>query len=265
MLVSGPRQYFRHCHQTTKHPKWWYRLVSGRRDCFVVWRNAEGGCFDNVNEARLGVRTNFARSGRGVIFTIEARYDHSGRLVPDLTSVEIVLVRFSIFDRDTDKDDMMRVETRCFSDLDNVDSGLSSCSKEMVEAARRGYLYNCRHTPQETSDWLQFFLNQRTKLEADRWTSNGSSFRAKMETFGNDWRGALAEVREAWQLNVFASVHGRNSELWDVPGSYPGANGQRLMKAVNSAQSDMRRWQELRRMVTDFVEPSDGLWDYTGD
>ncbi|MFA6131578.1 MAG: hypothetical protein WC702_00720 [Patescibacteria group bacterium] len=271
MLVGGARKYYRHGPpRTAKHPGWWYRLVSGERDCFAIWRDIDGQSFGNsAYESVAASRLDFARSGRGVIYAVEADYNDAGQLFAEADR-PIVLVRFSILDRDSKKDDMMRIETWRYADPDDAlnNDGIDQGWKEMVENAVRGFDNHCRHTPRETEAWLNFFLDQWPEIEADNKLfsfGDGRSFRERMESFGNNWRGALAAVRKAWQLRVFASVHDHNPELWDVPGNYPGTSGQRLMKAIDSMQGEMSRWQELMKMVRDFVEPADGLWNYCGD
>ncbi len=110
LLVEGQRQrYSRWSHRTRKHPKWWYRLSDGQFDCCAVWGRKDGTTLGNgfvVDDL-----TRFyaaARSARGAIYARRTNFDDNG--APNGYTTGLILVEFSILDKDPAKDDMLKVE-----------------------------------------------------------------------------------------------------------------------------------------------------------
>jgi hypothetical protein len=267
LLVEGRRQFFR-CHRhTTKHPKWWYRLADGDRDCFSVWSRCDGGEIRGAMVVDASTRMYAARSARGVIYAREMRFDNSGK--PSGFRTTLVRVEFSILDRDPARDDMLRVQVSdqvCFSDNPGKPEepslhGLDDVWTGLIDRARGGFERWCQPVPNPVESWRQLFIAQRDKAEADRRTYDGTSFGDRVK--GMDWQEALRLVQEPWQLQVVIGAH-CNSRFDESPGYYD-ANYNRVGKMLATHDCSPERRQELLKMVADYVEPCDNLWNYTGD
>jgi len=267
LLVDGKRQFFRHHHHTTKHPKWWFRISSGQRDCFAVWSRKDGVEIGGGMPVDDCTRILAARSGRGVIYACTTRFDNSGK--PCGFQTELVRVEFSILDRDDAKDDMLRLEVNGsvgWSD-DPESPGEPWLDKadriwvQLVEKAIAGFRKWCRPVPESVDQWRQSFLDQRARADTDSRTYDGSSFRDRIKPM--DWQEALRLVQEPWQLQVVVGAH-CNSHF-DESGGCFDANYNRVGRMLDQHECSSERKAELQQMIADFVEPSDGLWNYTGD
>lgn len=267
LLVEGKRQFYRSHRQTTKHPKWWYRIADGHRDCFTVWGRQDGGDLGGSADVDTGKRIVAARSGRGVIYACDTRFDNRG--APCGFRTELVRVEFSILDRQADKDDVMRVQVSpqlSWSDdpqkpQEPSVGGLDDVWVQLIERAHAGFERWCKPVPEEVNAWREFFIGQRARADADSRTYDGSSFRDRVKPM--DWQDALRLVQEPWQLQSVIGAHA-NSRFDESPGYYD-ANYNRVGRMLATHDCSEERRAELRQMIADFIEPADGLWNYTGD
>jgi|GEM_PF-7115055 len=179
VLGGGRRQFYRYVHQTTKHPKWWYRIASGSRDCFVVWRNDRGEEIVNGLHSKDRDRHLYiARSGRAVVYAKVRRFTNGG--LPDGYDVFAAMIKVGILDRDATRDPTIKVEARnCRISIPaseekeyeapfSYDKEIDPVWHEMVAEAMEGFNRFCQTVPAEVEAWRTFFLDQRAKLEADR-------------------------------------------------------------------------------------------------
>lgn len=256
LLVEGRRQYFRCQHHTTKHPKWWYKIAEGNKDCFAVWDRK-----DNSEPNGATTRIFAARSGRGVIYAREAEFDNSGK--PSGFRTELVRIEFSFFDSNPAKDDMLRVQLSrqtSWSSEPHISGDLDPVWIKLIERARSGFERWCKPIQPKVEEWRQFFIGQREKAEVDR--ASSASFSSRVEKM-KSWQEALRAVEEPWQLAIVASRHGRRSEFSsDGVYSIPYETVPEMIRRHDCSEE---RRAELMQMIKDYVEPSDNLWDYRGD
>lgn len=267
LLVEGRRQFYHHSRETTKHPKWWYRLSDGWKDCYAVWARRDGSEIADGMFVDGDRRVFVARSARGVLYSREMLFANSGE--PCGWRVELVRVELSILDRDPAKDDMLKVAVvnTTFSSeepakvpelsLDHLDE----VWRGLIGDAIDGFEEHCQPVSQKVEAWRQFFLDQREKAEADR-RRYSDSFAERVKAL--DWQEALWQVEEPWQLAAVVGAHARKSEFYDSPG-YSGATGTRVRNMLALQVCDDARREQLQKMVADYVEHGDSLWDYTGD
>jgi hypothetical protein len=255
-----------------------YRILEGRRDCYAVWTGFDGRSLQPIRKTGAGLageehpgqRIFAARTGRGVLYSRVANFSSSGELSG--FTLRVAQVEFSILDRDSTRDDMMRVTViKQFAHSHRADQKptvstdhMDDTWKALTERAETGFNRWCREEPEDVEAWRQMFFDQKAKAAADRELSHSSqrsaSFRQRIE--GMDWQAALAEVQEAWQLQVVVDVH-CNSKFDDSPHRCD-SNGHRVGVMLSRVENAERR-SALRQMVSDFVAPCDKLWSYTGD
>jgi hypothetical protein len=263
LLVEGRRQFFR-CHrQTTKHPKWWYGIADGDKDCFAVWGRKDNPELSGAMVVDASTRVYAARSGRGVIYARETEFDNSGKPLGFRT--ELVRVEFSILDRDPAKDDMLRVQLFqqiSWSNEPYISDDLDPVWVALIERARAGFEHWCKPVQPKVEEWRQFFVGQREKAEADRRDYSGASFADRVEKA--DWQEALRAVKEPWQLAVVASRHGRRAEFSSDGGVYT-IPYETVPEMIRRHDCSEERRAELMQMIADYVAPSDNLWNYRGD
>jgi len=282
-MVDGPRAFFRHRRHTVKNPPYWYRIAEGLRDCYAAWSGFDGRTMRPILElpgektdadpsGNLRSRRVYAaRSGRGVLFSRLGEYDHKGELCGFTTSV--TRVDFSVLDRDPDRDDMLRVTVlRQFARSDRPDKmptvdteGMDAAWVMLVEKAQAGFERSCLPVPADVEEWRRMFVDQRTKAKYDSDDYNmrltGESFRQRIEKL--DWQAALAQVHEAWQMQVVVKAH-CNSKFDDSPHRHD-STAHRVGVMLSRFEGSAARRAELSKMVSDFVAPCDKLWSYTGD
>ncbi len=270
LMVEGARTFYRHCQRRAQVPPHWYRISEGLRDCYAVWGGFDGRDLQPIHTVRNGEgqpmqRVFAARSGRGVIFSRVGNYTSKGEL-GGYTS-RLVQVEFSILDRDSARDDMMRVtvlkQISLSHQADKLPSictdGMDDAWRKLVERAQAGFEQRCCIVPEDVETWRLMFLDQKSKAQADR-DLTSDSFRHRIEAM--DWQSALAEVKEAWQLQVVVNAH-CDSKFDDSPHRFD-SNGHRVGVMLSRLDNSQRR-AELSKMVSDFVAPCDKLWSYTGD
>lgn len=274
VLAGGRRQFFRHVLRTTKHPKWWYRIASGPRDCFVVWRDSQGQEMRGLDSSAGDRHIYITRSAKAVVYAKVQRFANDGS--PDGYEVFAAMIKTSIFERDNTKDPAIRVEIR------NHRSWLTEGEKErenpflsdhdidptwhdMVNEAMKGFDQFCQTVPEEVEQWRQFYLDQTVKLEADRRNYSSTSFQSQLKKLGDNWRAGLRLVREAWQLAVCIDMFSGRPEFMEVPNAYSGARYSNVGNMLKQSELPEARLTEFYEMIGKFIEPRDGLWNYTGD
>ncbi len=271
LMVEGVRSFFRHVEHRAKVPPYMYRLAEGLRDCYAVWSAFDGRDLIPVMTTsesvggQPGQRVFAARSGRGVLYGRVANYSTSGELVG--YTLRVAMVEFSILDRDLSRDDMMRVNVsaqiahsyKAGEKPEVSKDHLDDAWKKLVDRAEAGFNRWCREVPEKVDAWRQMFIEQKAKLSADR-EQHAESFRARIE--GMSWQSALAEVQEAWQLQIVIDVH--CDSKFDESPHRCSSNSTRVGRMLSSVEDAQRRG-ELNLMVSDFVVPCDKLWSYTGD
>lgn len=267
LLIEGPRQFYRYVHQTTKHPKWWYRIAEGRRDCYAAWGRRD------VPEFGGGARANecevyAARSGRGALYARTLFFDNAGQLRNYET--RLTCVEFTILDRDSAKDAMLRVQLVSQQHCWSMDAsapgepyldGLDPVWCALIERARQGFEQHCKPIPDGVEAWRKMFLEQRAKADADLRAPLNQCFAERIRDI--DWQDALRMVEEPWQLAEVIRRHA-GSKFDETPNCYD-ANYNRVHRMLTQHDCTDERRAMLQKMVSDFVEPSDGLWNYTGD
>jgi hypothetical protein len=278
LMVGGVRSFFRHVEHRARTPSYMYRIAEGSRDCYAVWSGLDGRDLHPIRkngtgqpaDAPSGQSVFAARSGRGVLYTRVANFNTAG--VKTGVTVQVVQVEFSIFDRDITRDDVMRVTVlRQFAHSRNADETPSVSTEHMdgtwkalVERAENGFNRWCREEPADVEEWRTMFFAQKAKaladLELSRSANSADSFRGRVKSM--DWQAALAEVQEAWQLQVVVDVH-CDSKFDDSPHRHD-SSGHRVGVMLSRIDDGERR-AALSKMVSDFVAPCDKLWSYTGD
>ncbi len=278
LMVEGVRSFYRHVERSAKVPPYMYRILEGRRDCYAVWTGFDGRALHPLRKTGAGIageehagqRLFAARTGRGILYSRVATFNSAGELSG--FTLRVVQVEFSILDRDTARDDMMRVTVmKQFAHSYRADEKpkvstdhMDDTWKALVERAETGFNRWCREEPEDVEAWRTMFFDQKAKARADRElnlsSQHSASFRQRVE--GMDWQAALAEVQEAWQLQVVVDVH-CGSQFDDSPHRHD-SNGHRV-GVMLSRIDDAERRAALSKMVSDFVAPCDKLWSYTGD
>lgn len=271
VLAGGRRQFYRHQHRTTKHPGWWYRISSGPRDCFVVWRDNQGQEMHGL-ESWAGDRHIYTtRSARAVAYAKVQRFANNG--APDGFDVFVAMIKVSIRDRNTNMDPAIMIEVRnrhivipageIF--MVPISEDLDQIWYDMTTEAMTGFEKFCQPVPAEVEEWRQYYLGQAAKAEADNHDYSNASFRSRLEKLGDDWKAGLRLVREAWQLEAVIHQWHHRPEFMDVPGTYDGAKYTHVAKMLEQSKLPESRLRELHQMISDFVEPRDNLWNYAGD
>ncbi len=271
LMVEGVRSYFRHVQHRARIAPYMYRLAEGLRDCYAVWSGFDGRDLIPVmstggsDKEQPGQRVFAARSARGVLYARVANYSSNGELTG--YTLRVALVEFSVLDRDPARDDMLRVTVmrqiahsyKAGEKPEVSKDHLDDAWKKLVDRAEAGFNRWCREVPEKVDAWRQMFIEQKAKLSADR-EQHAESFRARIE--GMSWQSALAEVQEAWQLQIVIDVH--CDSKFDESPHRCSSNSTRVGRMLSSVEDAQRRG-ELNLMVSDFVVPCDKLWSYTGD
>jgi hypothetical protein len=266
LLVEGPRQFYQHQRHTNKRPKWWYRLAEGSFDCYTAWGRKDGimlGGGMNIGSAN---RVYAARSGRGAIYLARALFDSKG--APDGYRCALLLVEFTILDSDRSKDDMLKtqlvaVHTAITTSVENPwHDSLDNGWQRLAQKAYDGFCQHCRPLPAETEAWRAYFLDQSSKWLAHLHTSHRAAGFAD-GVRGLDWQDALALVHEAWQLKVVLGVH--CDRRFDESTHRDDTHCSRVWRMLSQHNCSAERKDVLRRMVHDYVEPDDHIWNYSGD
>jgi|GEM_PF-2144412 len=269
LMVEGRRQFSTWARRTTKRPAWWYRLNDGSHDCATAWSRHDGAEQGGNITIDSQTRLYAARSGRGAIYTMRTTFDNEGR--PDGFKTGLVLVEFSILDRDPTKDDMLKVQLVAsrsaisyrtdraaevhLEDLDPVWQGLA-------QKARNTFERFCKPVSDEVEQWRVNFLDQRKNyLDQKRFSRGAATFFDGIKSLS--WQEALQVVQEPWQLKVVIDHH--CDSRFDTSVHRSDTNGSRVGLMLSRFDCHQERRAELQRMVSDFVAPTDPLWSYSGD
>lgn len=269
LMVEGHRQYSSWQRHTNKHPKWWYRLADGTRDCVTVWGRHDSAELTGGITLNHSTRLYAARSGRGVVYTRRTLFDNEGR--PEGSTSGIVLLEFSILDRDPAKDDMLKIQlvasrsSLSYGANKHTEApveGLDRVWQDLVVKAQNAFDRFCKPVSDETEQWRVRFLEQRDKLrENHRAFHSEATFTNSIK--GLSWQEALQMVQEPWQLKVVIDQHCHSQ--FDSSPHRADSTGSRVGRMLSSFDCDQTRRDELQGMLRDFVEPMDPLWSYTGD
>jgi hypothetical protein len=266
LLVEGRRQYFQHQRKTCKHPKWWYRLSEGQFDCYAAWGRNDtvdlpGGIV--VDDA---TRVYAARSGRGAIYLRRALFDNKGE--PDGFRCGLLLVQFSILDRDQTKDDMLKVQivssraAITFNDENPWKEYPDDGWRALADKAHAGFEKTCKTVPDTVDHWRKYFIEQSGKWHMNlRHFNSAANFTDGVK--GMPWEQALQVVQEPWQLKVVLGVH-CNQRFDDSP-HRSDTTCSRVWRMLSQFTCSDERRAELRQMIHDYVEPDDHIWNYSGD
>ena len=267
LLVDGPRQYCVYYPHTSKHPDFWYSLHMGNRDCFAVWGRSNGEAIGKEHPLDGENRVVAASSGRGVIFARTAHFSNSGE--PTGFKTIMIKLEFCVRDKNTSKDDMLKVQTYSHMAVTNIGEPAHDFAKEeddngwkiLVERAQQGFALYCETVPKEIDNWRKFFIEQKAKFTNDLMTLDGSSYRDRVKKM--HWDEALKTVFAPWQLLVTVKTHcdARFNEC-DRRNS---ANSTRVEKMLARHKCSPARREELKAMVENFVQPADDNWNFTGD
>lgn len=263
LLVEGPRQFFRSHHQTAKRPKWWYRIAEGVKDCFAVWGQKDGSEIGKAVFENSSTQVFAKRSGRGVIYLREAEFDNNGQFTD--SRYELVFVEFSINDQDPARDDVLRMQVSHRTWYDDPDLRITIDTDdvwvELIERAQAGFSRCCKIIQLAVEKWLQFFIEQHAKAQADHRDYSGASFADRIRKM--DWQKALEAVEEPWQLAVVVNRFARLSK-------FSSAGGYTILREtvpemIRRHECSEDRRAELRQMVVDYVEPATSNWECRGD
>jgi len=269
LMVEGRRQFSTWQRRTNRRPQWWYRLSDGFHDCATAWSRHDGA--EQSGNITIDATTHLfaARSGRGAIYTRRAQFDSEGQL--DGFKTGLVLVEFSILDRDPSKDDMLKIQlvasrTALSYKPDawaepNVED-LDPVWQALTERARNIFERFCKPVSDEVEQWRLSFLDQREKFRAQRRASiAAATFLDGIKALS--WQEALQVVQEPWQLKVVIDHHCHTE--FDSSVHRSDTNASRVGTMLSRFECDAERRIELLRMVSDFVAPMDSLWSYSGD
>jgi len=267
LLVDGPRQFYAYYPHMRKHPSWWYSLHMGNRDCFAVWGRANGQAIGKEHPLDGENRVVAASSGRGVIFARTAHFSNSGE--PSGFKTIMIKLEFSVKDKDTTKDDMLRVQTyrrlaitsafEAAYDFakDEEDNGW----KALIERAQLGFALHCETVPEDIDNWRKFFIDQQAHIAQDLLIFDGSSYRDQVKKL--DWQEALTTVYAPWQLQVVIDVHCHDQ--FDESVHRHSVKYTRVGNMLAAHECSPERREQLNAMVKNFVQPADDNWNYTDD
>ncbi len=182
LMVEGVRSFFRHVERSCQggavhvpHPG----RAAGLLRCLGGFdgrtlqplRKTGAGL---AGEEHAGQRLFAARTGRGILYSRVANFNSAGELSG--FTLRVVQVEFSILDRDTARDDMMRVtvmkqiaHSHRADDKPKVSTDhMDDTWKALVERAETGFNRWCREEPEDVEAWRKMFFDQKAKALADR-------------------------------------------------------------------------------------------------
>jgi hypothetical protein len=110
LLVRGRRRFrLPYFDYTPGTSKLWHQLSTGERDCFAIWEKMSGLLFEGGMPGEANSTFIHAgRSGRGVLYAKTTTYDLDGH--PNGFRTEVVCVQFSILEKDSTKDDLLKLQ-----------------------------------------------------------------------------------------------------------------------------------------------------------
>ena len=270
LLVEGPRMFHRYLHQTNKQPPYFYQFASNDFMCYAAWGRDAAHPLGSPLFEEEGRSVYVGRSARGAIYASVPRFKSD--LSIDGYDTHLVLVEFSILDRDGSKDDVLRYSTRVMRShgydpkepckLYGLDANrFDPLWCELERRAFEGFMQVCTRMPKELESDLASFLDQMRKSEADRKAPYGTSYRERTEKM--DWQDALRSVEEPWQLEiVIHAIDG--TRFYDDP-NYSGALYNRVRNMLKMHECSEERRAQLSGMISTFVASRSRLWNYCGD
>ncbi len=280
IMVEGRREYYRHSSDKRNILEWVKRLNSGPRDCFAAWSHRKGTRFRMVScftDEQNRMKNLFvSRSGCGAIYAETAVFDNQG--TPIGNEIRLLLIAFSIFDKNPKRDDCLRLTLvrqshwradqrieemtfQKFADMEAL-SDLHPCWKDLAEVARRGFKKDCQPVNQTVEKYREFMIRQIALKELDECKPCGERFRERIEMM--DWQKAIRACQEPWQFEVVIDQFSDHPQFSPSP-DHSGDRGSRVANMINTFQDTPERLEQLQHWVRDFVAPRDNLWNDTGD
>ncbi|MBI4257046.1 hypothetical protein HY626_03260 [Candidatus Uhrbacteria bacterium] len=281
LLIGGRRQFFRHHVKESRYDApWWKRLDTGRRDCFAVFAHRDGSplepfrVIDNgkLNGARQTKTVSTARSGRVAIYSATTVYAKDGSI--NGNEARLLLAEFSVLDRDSTKDDMLRVtvvaqqhQFPSGAQIPEIDlsyqqkNGLDDAWVRLANEARNGFIRECSPVDEENEKFRSFHVRQRQLAAADDKKPYGEKFAERIRTL--DWQAALRLVQEPWQFALVASVHGHRGEFSSDGGMYT-IPYECVPKMVELHECSPERRTALQGMIG-YASETSTSWNYRGD
>lgn len=278
LCIGGRRQWYRHHARDRAHDPWfWKRIDTGHRDCFVAFARRDGSLLDpfrvidngQLNGGRQSKTVSAARSGRLAIYAATTVYNRDGSI--DGNEMRLLLAEFAVLDRDSRKDDMLRVQivaqSHRFADPDAHIPEIDLSGRDLDESwlrlaneARNGFIRECAPAVHENEEYRRFHLRQRQGRETNDKLPYGQRFEDRLE--GLSWEQAVELVREPWQMAIAIYKYSGETRFEDVPGQYSGSRGTRWekMRAVLSPKE-----QERIAPMAGYVAQNDNMWNYCGD
>lgn len=278
LMIEGRRQYYRHTRSNAHTSRRVESLNSGPRDCYAAWSRYNGDAlpiaFETVDDQGRAKRIRYGNSGRGAIFTATTVYDVKGK--PKGTETRLVLIELSILDKDSSRDEMMRLtwhamphtfgdETRPtqFDEPDLSYYKLDEVWTALAHRAYEGFVHTCKTQNAEVENDRRFMIRQIDLRVADEQKPYGERFENRIREM--DWQEALRNSREPWQLEMVVHHFSGQKQFMEVPGNYSGTRGQHVANMLKAHTCDDVRREQLNRWIRDFVAPRDNLWNYSGD
>lgn len=269
LLVDGPRMFHRYIHETKKQRPYYYQFASNDFMCFASW-GREGHPLGSPLFEEDGRRVFVGRSGRGAIYASVPRFSSDLSIVGYDT--HLVLVEFSILDRDPSKDDVLRYTSRVLKSYGFEGAGpcksleldsnrYDAFWQELAQRAFTGFVKNCQPMPSQLASEVERFRDQTQKAEAERKAPYGASFRDRIKDL--NWQDALRMVEEPWQLEVV--IHEIDGPTFYESPMYSGTLGNRVRNMLKAHECSEERRGQLRDMIGDFVAPRSNIWSYSGD
>ncbi len=258
-MVEGHRQ-FNGGGGDKDSPIWLSAAVGGPRDAFTVWGRCEDGS-EPPHTTILSPELRFyaGRTGRGVIYVREKKFDDNAE--PRGVVTTVTLVEFAIRDRDRSKDDCMQVTIDRMPYFEPGAPGeqrLDDIWKRLIDEAAAGFARFCQPVTEEVEMKRVAFLEQMRKYQHDPDNFLGV-------VVNQSWQECLALVQEPYQLQMIIKYHctsSKGGEFDDSPRFE--TNQTRVSRMLARHQCTEERRTQLQSMVG-FTACQDRLWHTTGD
>lgn len=285
LLIGGRRQFYRHHMKESRYDApWWKRLDTGSRDCYAVFAHRDGSplkpfrVIDNgLTKIVLSGRTktvSAARSGRVAIYSATTVYNKDGSIAGN--EARLLLAEFSVLDRDSTKDDMLRVtvvvqqhqlpnkEARIPEfDLtqDQRQNGLDDAWIRLANEARDGFIRECSPASQVNEEFRLFHVQQRQLAAQDERKPFDQRFAERIREL--DWQEALRLVEEPWQFAVVADEKGRQGRFSSDGGMYT-IPSECVPEMMRQHDCTPERRAALQGMIG-YASSISTSWNYRGD
>lgn len=242
------------------------RARSGPWDMAVAWERGDGAPLAPV-AVNGATKIYAARSVRGVIIARRAVIGQGGTIERFVTRTW--LVKLDVMDsRGSRAEHRVRpefiVETRVdeteVSPMTYADHIRPEAAQPLYRRAAAIFDAECAPgVPEAVSKPLTMFRTQNAKRSGPE----SYAFRDAIKDIG--YMAALDKAQEPWQLAMVVGEYGYGSEFAPNPMSYTKGQTTAEMLRRYKEERPAARGQLIDRWMTDYVYPSESMWDYTGD